>query len=404
MKPRVFGGVLLLATLLGSTPTEAHRPRPPLRIGFDAPRMGAIQYDSGWRLSILMTPRDPLGFSIVSSGSDPFPVLGSKAALLFQDLDGCPTLINPQCPVIPGDEIAFGFTPDDDAPFILDVAGDAALRTQLTSAASRPRFTYDGQAFILGPGIQPPPVTLPGGPPLGVEDGIGYGPNDDMPGLVLLSDTGVGQVFTSTLGAPGAVTGFNPLPVRRARNLAGLMTDVSFDVRRATDRTVVSTSLLVPPNLFTPHVVADVCVTTEPFCVIGPATGEQRVDGGPRLPFVRESTDTFDFATSGRPNLVDIELRAIVVQGTAPTFVDDCNGDGRVTGRDLVCAGYTVLSNEAVRSVRVGGLFLDCTGSGGSTTFSGPSQSAIDVDFDQSQIVGGIFCPTGSGRVTRPPN
>ena len=32
----------------------------------------------------------------------------------------------------------------------------------------------------------------------GLETGIGYGPNDDLPGLVVLSDAGVGIVFDPT--------------------------------------------------------------------------------------------------------------------------------------------------------------------------------------------------------------
>ncbi|MEL6186924.1 MAG: hypothetical protein AAFU79_20050 [Myxococcota bacterium] len=408
MKPGLLRRALLitLPSLLASSAADAHRPRPPLFIGFDAPRNGAIQYRSGWKLSVLITPRDPQGFDVISPSNQPFPAEGEEAGLLLQDLDGCPSVIDATCPSIPGDEIVFPFTADQDVPFIADGQGNPSLRNQLATAAGRPVFRYEGREIVVGPGIQPPVVSLPGGN-LGEFDGIGYGANDDLPGLVLLSDTGVGRVLTSTLGVAGAVTGFDPLPTVRARNLAGLMTEVGFDLRRASRRTVVSTSLVVPENLFSPLVLFDECFSNgAPFCEIEEGSGAWRIDGGTLRPVERSIVDSFDFDTSPSPNVVDIEIRAVVVEGTAPTFVEDCNGDGQVTADDLRCEGYNVLSNEAVRTVTVGGFFLDCALQSelSSGAFGGPGANLIAVDFDQSQIVGSILCPTGGGRTTQPPN
>ncbi|MEM7676059.1 MAG: hypothetical protein AAF449_08665, partial [Myxococcota bacterium] len=213
--------------------------RLPLALGFQAPQTGAIQYRSGWRLSIAMTPREAQGFSIyVGDGAEPYPKIGRTSSLLLRDLDGCPRIADPRCPDVPGDELSFSFTPDQDLPFVADSAGEVDVRDQLASDAGRPLFTYNGESVLIGPGIQTSSTASP--------DGIGYGPNDDLPGLVLLSNVGVGQVLTSDLGVPGNVTGFDPLPVPRARNLAGLMTEVGFDLRRKSNRTVVSTSMIVP--------------------------------------------------------------------------------------------------------------------------------------------------------------
>ncbi|MEO1338253.1 MAG: hypothetical protein AAFV29_21595, partial [Myxococcota bacterium] len=379
----------------------------PLILRFETPGNDAIQYRSGWRFSLAMTPRQQTGFTIISTTNEPFPTYGDQAAILFQDLDNCPRILQPSCPDIPGDEVFIRFTPDQDLPFIADTEGDAALRDQLATDDSRPIFNYDGMSIPVGPGIQPP--TLPAtGTTGGAPDGVGYGANDDLPGLVLLSNVGVGRVLTSTLGSPGAVAGFDQLSPVRARNLAGLMTDVAFELRRIPERTVVSTSLLVPPLLFSELVIFDPCVAPSgaPFCEFTDTSGLQRIDGGPIQTATIVKTDAFDFATAQSPNVAEVEVRAVMVAGNAPNFVDDCSGDGRVTARDLVCSGYEVLSNEAVRTFRVGGLFLDCRDSSFSTgpgPFFGPRAGLISVDFDNIFTPGGITCPSGSGRQTTPP-
>ncbi|MEM7677817.1 MAG: hypothetical protein AAF449_17610 [Myxococcota bacterium] len=182
---------------------------------------------------------------------------------------------------------------------------------------------------------------------------------------------------------------------------------MGFDLRRKSNRTVVSTSMIVPPGLFSPTILVDECAAlpNEPFCVVDINNpGLQRVDGGMLEPYIFQAIDAFDFATATYPNVVDIEIRAVMVQGTAPTYVDDCSGDGQVTARDLVCSGYRVLSNEATTTVRVGGFGYICNdGVAGSGPF-GPARG-LRVDFDGFPIVAGsIPCPTGSGRTTSPPD
>ena len=44
---------------------------------------------------------------------------------------------------------------------------------------------------------------------------------------------------------------------------------------------------------------------------------------------------------------VNVTVRAVVVEGQAPDFIDDLDGNGKYTAQDVQLAGYVLLSNEA---------------------------------------------------------
>lgn len=383
---------------------DTHRRRP-LFLRFDSPRPGGIQYSSGWELSLSMTPIQQ-DFGIANPGVQAYPLQGQPGVLLFQDLDGCPSMIDASCPVIPGDELFARFTSDFDLPFVVDREGDETLRNALSSTVARPVFVYNGIEREAGVRLAPPPPPPGSVPPtlfLG-PDGVGYGANDDLPGLVLLSNVGVGRVLDLELGSDTNVTGFEQRSPLQARNLAGLMTRVAFDVRVNARRTVLSTSMLVPPEMFTPFTLVDFCVTDEgPFC-IGLENGVVRIDGGPIVPFEIVEAGSFDITTASPPFAVDVQVRAVMVQGDAPTFVDDCDANNVINARDLVCMGYQLLSNEAVVDFRTGGFFLECEEAQAQTLFEGPGGNRVTVDFDGFPVIGQISCPSGGGRISPPPD
>jgi hypothetical protein len=97
-----------------------------------------------------------------------------------------------------------------------------------------------------------------------------------------------------------------------------------------------------------------------------------------------------------------LDLRAVVVEGVAPTFIEDKNRDGRFTAADLRKMGYNVISNEARLRVVLSFDVLV------SETFTGrtcPPASLIYRDLDGNGRDGAINCSGtgGATRVRRPP-
>ena len=369
--------------------------QPPLKLEVESPTPGSIEYRSAYPLSFRMSPRNPHTPFGSTSSAQIYPQFEKESFLILKDLDDCPSLIFTDCPVIPGEELYLRFYPDIDSPGTPDFGGDFALRLALFIGEERPRFFYNGMTRTLGPGL-----------PYTELDGVGYGANDDLPGFVLLSNVGPGIVLDAELGSDGHVTGFTRQIPERARNLAGLLTDVSVETRSGRNsRTVIRTSGLVPNFLFSTFRIIDPCVGGIPdeLDCIDPQ-GEQlhRIDGG-----AMTESDIFqdEFSTDSNPessNVSEVLLRAFVVDGVAPSLIDDCDFDGQVTAEDALCLGYTLLSNEVIVEFRqlgnhhlCGGLFFG--------PWNGEQGNAILVDFDGNGPPKALSCPTGGGRVTNPP-
>jgi hypothetical protein len=102
-----------------------------------------------------------------------------------------------------------------------------------------------------------------------------------------------------------------------------------------------------------------------------------------------------DITSSYSPYFVD--LRIALVEGIAPTYIEDKNHDGRFTAADLKRMGYTLLSNEA-RLRLVVEFDLPVT-----ATFAGrtcPPPSLLYRDLDGNGRDGAIAC-SGSGGAAR---
>lgn len=337
-----------------------------------------------------------------------FGEIGQGAAIVFNDPDGQWSFSVPP-PPLPRDEFILDFYPDPgDSSGVVD------------SVDSAPNSHDPATRFALRPEFGGP---LPKGNPDGsllqtpVADGVQFGADDDFPGLVILSNVGVGIVMEDL------ANGWTPVMPKMARNLAGLTNAVGYELSDALGRTSITSTLIVPRFLFSHIRIQDPCVGSvtlnsdnEPVACSG--TQVQRVDGGPPTPY--------DSSTANDESLV--ELRAFVV---APVWnsvsnrldnldtVIDMNGDGIVSASDASLMGRQVLSNEIVFNFRqigsdisVGRLTpyapINYCNSRASAIYgdSRPAGSDFDYDIDGNGydwIDGRGICPGGGSGVTQPP-
>jgi hypothetical protein len=211
--------------------------------------------------------------------------------------------------------------------------------------------------------------------PKGTCDNYGYGASPNMPGLVIVSDRGVGIVWADPdslyLGGP-----------RVARNLAGLINSVTWTLNACdgpsgcgTGSTVVTAQMNVPARLFRPLVRLD-----RGYGDIGGRW--YQVDGGDWVPDPsRQLVNVL--------NQLVTTVRVFVVSGRAPDVLEDLNSDGVVDWNDAVAAGLTVLSNEQLLRFKM--YYQSLEGSN--------ADLAIQYDYDGNGMQG-IDLPAGGGGVT----
>ena len=335
--------------------------------------------NSGWPITIEMTVNDELGLAGYT-GDPPFPAFGDTGYVIFDDPDGCltvfpPFIMSPGCssPLPAPDETYLEFTPDIDYPGAEDLAGNDDLRMgQVDSAGGGPAI-FNGLDSNAMPGV------FDTGPFTGGEvlDGYGVGaPDDDIPGLVVLSPTGIGLVLDAD---------FNPPAVKTLRNLAGLVSSVSYELSDWTRRTTITAHFNMPSSVVAPVVKIDNCVGDVATCADAPSLW--RIDGGP----VESTVSIGEVSKQLYPELYEsltYEMRFFVVSGTAPGTLADANGDGVVDSLDAETLGYTVLSKE--RSIKLKQLR-------GDVCFNF-MDTVVFEDFDGNGEVGlPIVCPAGSG-------
>jgi hypothetical protein len=393
--------------------------------------------ESGWPVTIKMNVELPEDEPYPAFAIQPnFPVRGGWGFLIFDDPDGClnppapgwqpqPT---PECGVpdpLPADwdweawtppasdETFMEFWPDVDQAGATDSAGNADRQADLLDSAgsSGPEFDSweDGAVQACTPGTNDGDCDK-FGPATGGEttDGFGIGADDDIPGLVVIAEYGVGRSYTEP--------SFDQTDPIGARNLAGLVNSVSYDLSDLqkekshgnsgpptdiTEYTRVWAHINMVPSVVRHLIQYDACVGTvtysDPPANQSPETcdGDDlwRVDGG------AIETAPMNY---GRPDAASIdllestvfELRAFLVAGHAPDVLMDENGDGTVNSEDAEMAGYTLLSNEDdIEFLQLSQVI--CWGGGGSAVY-------YDLDGNGEALVP-IVCPAGPGDLARPP-
>ncbi|MEO1244122.1 MAG: hypothetical protein AAFX56_00445 [Pseudomonadota bacterium] len=351
----------------------------------------SIQHAAGWPLAFKISARRNVTLVVpaVGGGSpSAWPEPGATSFLMLKDLDGCPSaggqildpLGQPACPDTPEDELWIAFTPDEDMPDVPDAQGSDELRLAMKSPFLRPIVNYKNDLpHSFGPRVHE------------TADGLGYGANDDLPGFVLLADTGVGVVLSDleVVEEDGVLVtrGWErPVPMQ-SRNLAGFMTSVAYELNDERGRTTITTRLTVPRHLTERRYLEDQCFVNDD----GGCDTAHRVEGGPILPEDTVSLDEYD-----------VTIKAFVVQGTAPSVVVDCNEDGYVGAADAVCMGYRLLSREVDATIRQIGRSDDCNRLAdpwGSNAAAGRKF----VDFDGNANAFTLSCPGGSTGGGSPP-
>lgn len=223
-----------------------------------------------------------------------------------------------------------------------------------------------------------------------VRDGYGYGANDDWPQLVLLSNRGVGVVLDEH---------FNRGPTEERRNLAALLEWVAYDLADAKGRSVVSSGTIVPYAMFSPLILVDEAIGQPD------ATGDAyvpgfkfRADGGP------EQSGSYGCLRQQYFDLLygaEVELRAFLVSGSAPSVLADMDGDSDVDAVDAELSGLKVISSERTARFR---LWDGAWGIGDS--YHNDLANRIYADFDGNGDAYNRLCDSGDigpGKVRPPP-
>lgn len=407
--PRISAAIaLMLTAALWSTGAAAQRkppkPAPLVKLEILSPSYRPdlplpIVFSDGWSLLFRAQALAPIGIytpvNLVEGAWTPAEYTG---AILFADPDGCLEILpypgnDQNClagqttPPVP-DETYMPFTVDSDAPGRLDVPrigrpmpspGDPLSRAELADPAR------SGEPVVAPSATDPFSVSV--GPNTGgtVNDGYGYGADDDFPGLVVLIPTGVGNVYrpAQNPAVPGAVSLELASP-RAQRNLAGFLDWVNYELKTAAGTTAVNAGMTVPLDIATPIAVYDSSLAGDV------SRTAVRIDGGPQqvlnVPFFSNQQGVLG-ASYGRT----FTVRAFVVSGRAPSVLTDQDGNGIVNADDARLSGFNVISNEETVQLRI--LAPDpCANSFTLNQFS------YDLDGDGS-APGGGGCPSGAGAI-----
>ena len=441
---RLFTRKLLAACVFGCMATIAIAGTPPVQLHIEAPNSNgglALLSESGWPLTIKMVIDFPEGEDFPAYAIQPnFPVRGSWGFLIFEDPDGC---LNPPAPfwmvqltpacgvpeVLPSDwdwndwtppvsdEVYMEFWPDVDMAGVQDNTGNEDRQAYLLdSAGSRgPELqkwnrdpcvpgendfgTNDSNCIRFGPRT--------GGE---ITDGFGFGADDDITGLVIIAEYGVGRVFDEP--------DFELTDPIGAVNLAGLVNSVSYDLsdlnkeniktkgekgkptKIITEQAKVWAHMNMGLGVLRHLIQYDACTGNitwqdgdDPAVESCDGNDLWRIDGSPAVepPFIFERGDA---ASIYLLESTTFTLKVFLVAGQAPDRLFDNDGDGDVDSADAVAAGYILLSNEDSISLLQLSQAL-CLGGG---------SGVIEWDLDgNGEIQVPIVCPTGPGDLGRPP-
>jgi len=344
----------------------------------------STQLGGGWPLVIRATSLKDAATYILADD----PRTMADLAVVAWDPGGCFDTIQADpalsCLHVPPEEVYTRFSVDVDAVGLGDVVGDASLRSALIDSAGSGGPIFNGMArdgsaatFRVGPAT--------GGE---VTDGVGYGANDDWPGLVLLANHGVGVVLDAS---------FNPGPAATRRNLAGVLTWSTYELSDDKHRSSVSAGTAVPFGLLSPLILADDAVGQPVAPGIYSSPIRYRIDGGPVVdgPADVRCANLYPSAANLYPSLVygfDLELRAFLVNGTAPAVLSDSDGDGDVDAMDAELSGFKVISSESVIHYRQWGNYF------------GDVQVNADLDGNHAAYNAGCRPPDlGPGAIKPPP-
>ncbi len=411
----------VVSLLLASGVALATDPAPPVKLSIREPvkhnNKGGFVEGRDWNLEFRLTVDNALGFvELIGSGD-------KREALVISDPDNClefdlghtatsdPNISGPfddSCFDGVSDEVYIPFRSDvsdrsgfDDAFDFCDVITEPTLSQELRDDPSTTPPADNNKAYLLAPDQFFPdgsaPIARRMGPSTGGEttgDCYGYGPDEDLPGLVVMVDVGAARVFDQNFDIVEVAPG-----VRRIRNLAGFTSMVTRELTDRFGRSHVVAHMQVERGMLEPLVVFDArTARRSPF--IG-STFQRRVDSGPVETFSWVNQPTSDYTAAELEELLatlpdsnTVKIRAVVVDGPAPAYIDDLDQNGKFTINDLILMGHTPLSNQAKRTINViqQDKLEDFDGSQECPSFA----VIAGVDLDGNNY--GYFCFDGDGN------
>lgn len=384
-----------VASAAAKTPPK---PPPLVKLEIEAPRFKkdlpyGMMFSSGWPL-VIRAVGSPAALGVATNALPSlFPGILQTGYLVFQDPDNCLELPPPYvrgpapCSTGPSDETYLEFSNDVDMVGVVDEVdtGNPGRAAALANPLLSGDAVFHGDGDLNNDQVLEP-VDVAVGPETGeaVADGVGFGADDDFPGLVLLSPTGVGRVLNADFSRPA---------VRQQRNLAGFLNTVAYELNDPDGSTTITASMVMPHGLIAPLMKIDDCVGTvlSDHCDGG---SRYSIDGG-AIVTAPANTTVQSLYPQVFNSLPYYEVRAFVVSGVAPSVLSDGNGDGIVTASDATLAGYNVISNEEIVRVRqyhgeiCGGV---------------PLLDVFYADLDgNGRAIAYLVCPAGPGQITRPP-
>ncbi len=334
-----------------------------------------LEVSSGWPLTLRLSANNPLGIGEPGTSLFQFPFWGSSGYLVFAD---------------PLDCWGSYFRVDQVGELTQCLADGSEIYLKFTASEGFPSpLNYDNNPKISVRFFSDDIIESPLGPPTGpAGSGYGFGPSGLLPELVLLADTGPGVVVQEDTNSLLFIL---PTP-REARNLAGFLGSLSYELIDATGRTSIEAHLTVPPGLFDPLTMVDRNIGggyhPDPnTCGLNTDTALYQVDGGPLQTWNNGSLNEAFPVLQGQITTI----RAFVVNhksdGKYLSTLKDMNGDGIVDAKDAVLDGYQLLSTEV--KIRF------------QTRYQADQLFGFPFDFDGNGCVGGIVAPAGAGGLTR---
>ena len=188
---------------------------------------------------------------------------------------------------------------------------------------------------------------------------------------------------------------FDAVPGGVIRNMGGFINSVSQELLNNRGGSSITVWMQMIAGMVEPIALVDLDVDAAGVDYL------RRLESGPvqafqfSTPPQNDDDIFFEIVSSYSP--FQLELRVVLVEGVAPTFIYDRNQDGRFTSTDLRRMGHKILSNEArIRLVEDFDVVVTQTVTGRTC----PPPSLIYRDLDGNGLDGAITC-SGSGGATR---
>lgn len=371
---------------------------------------GGLLDESGWSLGFRLEARNWIGYQEVQERFEATPMGGTGEnfeVLILTDPDDCLDLshtgtvrgaLNDACPGGP-DESFVRFAIDGaEGPDASDIGCAPSFRSRLTDTLFADLQSQGGPI----PFVEANKSFLPTGMSLGpfTEDQLvfadcyGYGGNDDLPGMVIMADIGGSQLVDTDLTFDRS----------RTRNMAGLISSVGSELIDRRNRTAIVAELDITNRMLEPLLFIDLGANALDSSNVTPfkdPTFKYQIEDGAveTVTLIGEFTNAeiLEEIQARVTGLYSVVVRAVMVEGEAPNFIDDLDNDGRFTARDVAAAGYTLLSNQARVRVRISPRELR---EEQGNSFACPN-NLVYADLDGDGLSGGCTAGDGSSRSVR---